>query len=55
MPVVGVRSTPPRGPVDADTVAEFAAAGVHRLILLAPSRLDDDGLSAWLRAHAPRR
>jgi hypothetical protein len=30
----------PRGRISADLVAQFAAAGVHRLVLLAPTAPD---------------
>lgn len=41
-------SVSPRGRVDAETVAKYAALGVHRLILLPPPGRDLDGLEQWV-------
>jgi probable F420-dependent oxidoreductase len=44
----------PRGRVDDDARAGFAAAGVDRLVLLPPPNLSIDEMESWLRDNAPR-
>ena len=43
----------PRVPVDAEAVARFADAGVHRLVLLTPVAKGEDAVRAYVDRHAP--
>ena len=50
---LGVTVTPPRGPLRPEMVAEYRKVGAERLVLFPPDGIDLDGLTAYVRAHAP--
>lgn len=54
LPRLEISVTPPPGPIDADLVARYAAAGVDRLILFPRARTLAE-LERFVRDHAPTR
>jgi len=53
LPQLEITVTPPRGAIDASTVARYQHTGVHRLVLFPPHGLTLPELLAFVRCNAP--